>query len=60
MSRPQLLWVLDCVPRYVSLLGLLGLIGLAGLFDPAWYRLSALSFLELSGLLPLLPSIYRS
>ena len=46
MSRPQLLWVLDRVPRYVSLLGLLGLIGLAGLFDPAWYRLSALSFLS--------------
>jgi hypothetical protein len=46
MSRPQLVWVLDRVPRYVSLLGLLGLIGLAGLFDPAWYRLSALSFLS--------------
>jgi hypothetical protein len=46
MSRPQLLWVLDRVPRYASLLGLLGLIGLAGLFDPAWFRLSALSFLS--------------
>jgi hypothetical protein len=46
MSRPQLLWVLDRIPRYVSLLGLLGLLGLAGLVDPAWYCLSALSFLS--------------
>ena len=46
MSRPQLLWLLDRVPRYASLLGLLGLIGLAGVFDPALYRLSALSFLS--------------
>ncbi len=46
MSRQQLLWLLDRVPRYASLLGLLGLIGLAGVFDPALYRLSALSFLS--------------
>jgi hypothetical protein len=46
MSRPQLLRLLDRVPRSASLLGLLGLIGLAGVFDPALYRLSALSFLS--------------
>ena len=46
MSRSQLLWLLDRVPRYASLLGLLGLMGLAGLFDPALCRLSALSFLS--------------
>ena len=46
MSRPQLLQLLDRVPRSASLLGLLGLIGLAGVFDPALYRLSALSFLS--------------
>ena len=46
MFRPQLLRLLDRVPRYASLLGLLGLIGLAGVFDPALYRLRALSFLS--------------
>jgi hypothetical protein len=46
MSRSQLLWLLDRIPRYASLLGLLGLIGLAGVFDPTLYRLSALSFLS--------------
>jgi hypothetical protein len=46
MSRTKLLWLLDRVPRYASLLGFLGLIGLAGVFDPALYRFSALSFLS--------------
>jgi hypothetical protein len=46
MSRQKLLWLLDRVPRYASLLGLLGLIGLAGVFDPTLYRWSALSFLS--------------
>ena len=46
MSRQKLLWLLDRVPRYASLLGLLGLIGLAGIIDPALYRWSALSFLS--------------
>jgi Protein of unknown function (DUF3796) len=46
MSRTTMLWLLDRVPRYASLLGLLGLIGFAGVFDPALYRWSALSFLS--------------
>ena len=46
MSRTNLFWLLDRVPRYASLLGLLGLIGLAGVADPALYRFSALSFLS--------------
>jgi hypothetical protein len=46
MSRQKLLWLLDRVPRYASMLGLLGFIGLAGVIDPALYRLSALSFLS--------------
>ena len=46
MSRQKLLWLLDRVPRYASLLGLLGLIGLTGVTDPALYRWSALSFLS--------------
>ena len=36
----------DCVPRFLSLLGLLGLIGLAGFFNPQFSRFSALSFLS--------------
>ena len=46
MSRTTLLWLLDRVPRYASLLGILGLIGLAGVADPGLYRFSALSFLS--------------
>ena len=46
MSRTKLLWFLDRIPRYASLLGLLGLIDLAGVFAPALYGLSALSFLS--------------
>ena len=33
MSRQKLLWLLDRVPRYASLLGLLGLIGLTGVIQ---------------------------
>jgi hypothetical protein len=47
MSR-QLLLFFDRVPRFLSLTGVLGLAGFAGLFEPAFYRLSALSFLSYS------------
>lgn len=46
MSRPQLLWLLDRLPRYASLLGLLGLLGLAGFVRPELFALSFLSFLS--------------
>jgi hypothetical protein len=46
MSRSTQLWLLDRVPRVVSMFGLLGLIGLAGLIAPDFYRYSALGFLS--------------
>ena len=46
MSREKMLYSLDRVPRYASLLGLLGLVGIAGVLEPELYRFSALSFLS--------------
>ncbi|NTU83459.1 MAG: hypothetical protein HGA45_29500 [Chloroflexales bacterium] len=46
MSRPQLLWLLDRLPRAASLLGLLGLLGLAGFVRPELFALSFRSFLS--------------
>ena len=46
MSHTKLLWLLDRIPRFASLLGFLGLIGLAGIFNPGLYSFGALSFLS--------------
>lgn len=46
MARPPVLWLLDRVPRFASLLGLLGLLGLAGFVRPELFALSFLSFLS--------------
>ena len=43
MSRHNLLFLIHRAPRFATLAGLPVLAGFVGVFDPAFYRLSALS-----------------